>query len=451
MKIFNKTILTAALALCGIGTAMAQDAAPAENMYLIKGDRVIGKYAVDDVDYVSFKVPEGVQEESLWLTVDKVGKNNVTYTVNTIDPNATYAHGFVSYYDANYYAMDYYGDFIENLTEEEVAHILQIYIQYVGYLGSGTTQYTRTDWESDGFYNINVTPGTMYYLCAWEVDPVTETPNDNFVYDTFTTEEPGESSAELSVKFLRQNSEGLAFEISGSDDILYIKTVYGALNDMRDYFQMFGMDFLMGTFAETYNISDLQGMSNSKPEIEAATWPAYESGEYILMVRAYDKDGNVVEKQEIAVFVGEEVPGPEIKIFSKSKGDGKVSVNFEISPSNVEEAYVRMMLENDVNDYLNNGWELWELATSSNATDITDIINRDGEYTFKADGLDDQWYSLLIYAKDKDGGKTTQRINFNMLEDSYWDIPAAAHAPKLRKVAAIPQSKSRKPTIKKVK
>ena len=33
-----------------------------ETMYLIKGDKVVGKYAVADVDYAAFTLPEGVQD-----------------------------------------------------------------------------------------------------------------------------------------------------------------------------------------------------------------------------------------------------------------------------------------------------------------------------------------------------------------------------------------------------
>lgn len=449
MKLFKKTILSAFMAVAAFGSAFAQDT-QAENMYLIKGDRVIGKYAVDAVDYLSFKVPDGVSEESLWLTVDNFGKNNVTYTVNTLDLNAAYAHGLVSYYDANYLALDYYGDMIDNLTDEEVEQILKACLPYVAYLGIGTNHYTRTDWESDGRYNINVTPGTMYYVCAWQVDPVTQEPLETFVYDSFTTLEPGESSAELSVKFKRQNSLGLAFDINGSDEILYISTVFGELNVMSFYYEVYGPELLFGMFGQNWTIAAMQGMSTADDDVEAATWPAYESGEYILMVRAYDADGNKVERMAVAEYQGEESTGPEIKIFSKSKGDGKVSVNFEITPSNVSEAYVRLMKENDVNDSLNDGWELWELATSSKATDITDIINRDGEYTFKADNLDDSWYTILIYAKDKNDGKTTLRINFNTLEGSNWDIPSPQHA-QLKHAAARMASKSRKPTFDKVK
>jgi len=55
-----KRILLAMMLVAGMADiSMAQ-----ENMYLIKGNQVVAKYNVDDVDYVSFSLPEGVTESA---------------------------------------------------------------------------------------------------------------------------------------------------------------------------------------------------------------------------------------------------------------------------------------------------------------------------------------------------------------------------------------------------
>lgn len=449
MNFISKTIFAAmAAATCLCGAAQETDN---QNMYLIKGDRVVGRYDVDAVDYVTFKKPEGIQESNLWLSVDNVTKNTVTYTVNTIAPTITYAHGFVSYYDVNYLAMDEFGDFFENLEEADQVSLLQTILPYCAYLGVGTETVTRTDFEPDGFSRIVLTPGTPFFLCAWEVDPATQKPYETFVYQEFSTEAPGEFAGNFDVTFKRQNSEGLAFDISGSSDILYITTAFGEKNMMDLYVEYYGEDFLFGTFGQTFTLDVLQGENEIGDGIEAATWPAYETGDYVLMVRAYDANGDMKAVNCEAHYEGETAAGPEITIFSKSKGDGKVSVNFEVSPNKVSEAYVRMLLENTVEDRLNSGWELWEIASGGDAIDIYDDIRNYGEYTFKADGIDDQWHTLLIYARDMDGNRTTLRINFNMLEDSNWSIYEPVYnAPARRAIARI-ASKSRKPTLDKVK
>ena len=114
--------------------------------------------------------------------------------------------------------------------------------------------------------------------------------------------------------------------------------------------------------------------------------------------------------------------GPDIRIFSKEKGDGYVNINFEIAPSNVEEAYVRLCQEDFVLDRLNMGYELHEIACGGDATDITSAINNSGEYTFKADGLENEWKALLIYAKDENGHRTTLRVNFFPDTQTEWAI-----------------------------
>lgn len=454
MTLNFKHILAGA-AMAAAFLASAQTEADNSKMYLIKGDRVVGKYAVEDVDYVSFNLPEGIKDENLWLTIGNVGKNNITYTVNTADANTTYAHGIVSEWDMWYAAMDTYGDYVENLNEEEVAGLLQGLLPYVAYKGVGAQQYTLTDWDLIFNYHINVTPGTTYYVCAWEVDPVTEKPYDLFVYDTVTTLAPEQSTANLSVNFVRQNEEGLAFDIQGSDDILYVTTAFGEKNMMEIYTQYYGADLLFGVFGQSFTIASLQGENEINSDIEAATWPAYEDGEYILMVRAYDAQGNMTYAEATATFTEtKEDKGPEIKIWSKTKGDGKVSVNFEITPSNVEEAYVRMMEMNAVDDRLNIGYELYELAMGGDSTDITAKINTEGEYTFKADNIDDKWYTILIYAKDKTGARTAMRLDFNTVEGSNWYVGDPVHAPSRpskNNIAARMMHKGHKPTINKVK
>ena len=53
----KKTILTAAACLLMAGSLQAQ-----ETLYLVKGDRVVGKYNVADIDYATFELPEGVKD-----------------------------------------------------------------------------------------------------------------------------------------------------------------------------------------------------------------------------------------------------------------------------------------------------------------------------------------------------------------------------------------------------
>lgn len=443
---FIKSILFAGVAAMSIG-AMAQDN---NTMYLIKGDRVVGKYAVDAVDYATFKLPEGIHDEPVWVTVDNAGKNTVTYSVGTQDESINYAHGIISYYEVNYLAMDQFGDYFQNLEEADQVACLQAYLPYVGYAGFGNQTYTMTDWMSDGTGGkFTVTPGTEYYACAWEIDPNTFKPLEAFSYAKFETLAPGESSVTLTLESLGANSQGLGFSITGSDDILYVTTVYGMKEMMESYAAVFGMDFLFGTFGQSWTLSDLAGVdANGVPN---ATWPVSDSGEYILMVRAYDAEGNMKYASITESAEGEKGEGPTINILSRSKSqtDRTVSINFEVTPSNVSEAYVIMLPENDVDDMLNDGWALYEIASGSKATDIYDDIRSMGEYTFKADNLDDKWYSIIIYARDMDGNRTCIRPSFNIYDDTEWFDYNPVHAPAHKQALMLKNSRKNNPTIRK--
>lgn len=432
-----KKIYTAALAaLVAAGssfTASAQTENP-ESLYLVKDNHVVGKYGVNDVDYITFNLPEGVVDSPITLSVNSVGKNTVTYTVATQTPAVAYVHNIVSEYLANVYALTYFGDGIGNLDEDSFNYVLKLCLQSSGYFGAGTQTYTQTDYQDDGTGNeyytarFSVVPGTKYYLVAWEVDPVTEEPKETINVTTFTTLAPGKSPYDVKVKSLGQKDEYISFDFSGtSEDLLYISTVFGLRSTIEGYAAVYGEDNLFGSWAQNWTLDEL---------LADADWMADGSGEYVMLCRGYDADGNMSSSEPVYVQFEEAAgEGPVVTIFSKSKGDGHVSINFEIAPSNVEEAYVYLDTENNVDDMLNDGWELWEIASRASATDITSDINKFGETTYNAEVEDNVWYSVLIYAKDQDGNRSVTRINFSTLEGSSWDISTQSKAvPAIKKL-----------------
>lgn len=445
----KKSIIAAVMTVATLGAAAQQGH---DTMYLVKGDRVVGKYNVEDVDYATFSLPEGVADDNIWLGVDKVGKNTVTYTVNTVNDFTAYAHNILSYYEVNYMAMDAAGESWESLGDEDKNYILQYTLSYNAYVGAGTKSYTQTDWMLDNTGDdsrFNVTPGTRYFLCAWEIDPVSGAPLDTFVWEEIKTEDPAASPAALDLSFLRFNEEGAAFSITAGSEMSYVVTCWGFKDGMKFYEEVYGLDFLLGTFGQRWAVDFLQGDGDLRPGIENATWPTDGPGEYILYVRGYDMNGDVVDKEITVVYEEEKVGGPEITIFSKEKSDGHVKINFEIAPSNVEEAYVRMLDENTVDDRLNMGYELHEIAMGGDAADITSAINTTGEYTFESNDVPESWQSILIYAKDKDGKRTTLRINFNTLDQSEWSIYNPVFAAPARKLQVKTIRNKRNPSIRK--
>lgn len=427
----KQTILAAAIVMTAAGAA-----AENETMYLVKGDRVVAKYAVDDVDYITFNLSDDVTDQNLWLTLDNVGKNTVTYTVNTNGSDVAYAHNLLSYYDVNYTAMDMYGDMLENLDEESVLDCIQYTLSYNAFVGIGSHTFTQNDFEqydpASEIYRFSVIPGTKYYLCAWQIDPQTQEPMADFVFEELTTEAPSEVDLNLNVTLREIIEDGMVFDFTGSANIQYVRTCWGMKDQMDAYVQYYGLDFLMGTFGQNWSLAFLAGTGDYGNGIPNSTWMVYDPGEYVMYVNAYDAEGNVQSASYVFDYqgTGDTDNAPVISIFSKEKSEGHVKVNFEISPNNVEEAYVRMMSENMVDDRLNMGYTYPELAMGGNSIEITNEINTTGEYTFESDEVEEQWNTILIYAKSKEGGVTTMRLNFYPDSDSDWSIYQPFHAPK---------------------
>lgn len=411
------------LMVAAVGIAATFQLSAQDTMYLVKGDRVVGKYNVEDVEYVTFDLPDGVHDENLWITANNAGKNTLSYSVGTTSDNVAYAHGIVSYYQANLIAMGEIGESFENLSDEDKVAVLQALIPYDAYLGKGTQTYNMTHGAADGTGSyFTVLPNTPYYACAWEVDPTTEEPKETFAYTEIKTQAPGQSSYHFDVTFVEQNEYGLQYKFEGDPEIVNVYTFYGLKENLDIFNQMYGLDFMFGTWGALYTLDLLNGEGELYPGVSNSIWSVYDAGEYSLYARAIDVNGDIIDKVITVEAVGEEKEGPQINIFSKSKGNGSVSVNFEITPSNVEEAYVRLLPENDCDDKINDQYTLWEIVAHSSAIDVTSDINRFGEYTFTTSDFDTGlWQTILIGAKDSDGNTTVLRLDFNNLEGSEWN------------------------------
>lgn len=409
-------LISAALLAATVFGAAAQ-----EKIYLVKGDHVVGKYDIDEVDYATFKLPEGVIDAPVWINIDKKTKNSISYTVNTTNPNSSYVHSVMSEPWLDSYSLSQLGDFFEALNDEDKSLLIKTLLPYADtFVGQGKTSTTVTDFMQVGGFHMNVMPGIKHYVVAWPIDSDTEElSGEEYAVEEVSTDAPGQSSATFSVDFIRQNREGLAFNFSFSDEIMYVRTIYGVKDIMEKSIEFYGKDQLFAMFGAIWSPSELTGFGEVADDIENATWPVAGDGEYIMIARAYDANGDMVESQVVAVAEAEKKAGPVIKIFSKEATNSGAIVNFEITPSNVEEAYVRVMGMNDCDDRLNMGYEYHELAMGGDATEITSIINTTGEYTLKVTDLDEGWYSILIYAKNDDG-RTTQRLDFYTEAGSIW-------------------------------
>lgn len=404
-----------------LASAAAAPASAQQTMYLVKDNHVIATYDVDAVDYVTFNPGDDVERAPLWLNVTNVGKNTVTYKVNTADQTTTYVHALVSHYDLNLYALSYYDDEFDNLPEGTKRILFEGFLES-GYVAQGDKEFTMTDYEDDGtgggLYEsrFSVRAGVKYYLLAAPANLETEEIDGaNLVAEVVKTKDAGQSALPLSFSLVSAENEVATFDLTGtSTEFKYLITCLLTKPIADLYIGLYGSDFIINTWGQAWPVDDL---------LADARWNVDASGEYSMLVRGVDANGDIHDTRcDFTYAASASENGPTISIFSKSKENGTLSINFEIAPSNVEEAYVYLDTENNVDDLRNDGWELYEIASRSSAIDITNEINTMGEYTFTQAITSEQWQTLLIYAKDKDGNRTICRINFDMWPDSQWDI-----------------------------
>lgn len=388
-----------------------------EMMYLIKGNQVVAKYSTDDVDYISFKLPEGVKEDEVIINVTETGKNYITYNIKTIIPTKSYIHYFMQENIVNLYLLSYYGKDINTASEEEFNAIIRTLL-YDGFLSTGSNTFTFRDGDTDGFGKYEILAGQRYIIAAADMNETMDAFGENLYYTIAETLPAERSQGTLNVSYegLTEESNSL-FKFEASDDIVKIYTMYGFKENLDYFINEYGLEDAITTFAGYFPPSELEN--------DTQGWQIDGEADYSMYALGVDANGDWTEIQSVTVHIVppvKETVGPQIKIFSKEKSEGHVSVNFEIAPSNVDEAYVRLMGENDCDNYINMGYTLPELAAGGDATDITNDIHKTGEYTYTNNEVPERWNSLLIMAKNEEG-TTVTRINFwPDDETSTWDI-----------------------------
>lgn len=418
-----------------------------DQIYLIKGNKVVAKYASTDVDYVSFKLPEGVTEDPFEMAIEETGKNYVKYSIKPTQKDRYYVHTMVEENFIDYLLQEYFETTLEEVDDATLTSCLNIFLYSYGLLGKGDMVFNYKDGEMiDEDYSLTVLAGQKYYVIACYLNDAADDLEGTTMYATTKTETAGVSNETLTVAYTGLNEDGEAtFKFDMSQGVRTIFTMYG-YKEVLDYFiAAYGYEYTIFLYGEQWTPEELANNPYG--------WYVEDKAEYSMYALGIDANGDWV-KAETHPFIEpieQTVEGPKINIFSKSKDNGSVSVNFEITPSNVSEAYVRLLGESACDDKLNQGYNLAEVAAMSDAIDITSNINSAGEYTYKNSAVPTGWQTLLIMAKNADG-TTVTRINFNAyLADSEWDlneniaITSAASAPRLEIPAGKVPTVSAKP------
>ncbi len=138
----SRIIVILSIMLGFVASVCAQD-----QIYLIKGNKVVAKYASSDVDYVSFKLPEGVTEDPFELAIEETGKNYVKYSVKPTDSDRYYVHTMVQESLVDYILQEYFETTLAEADDATLASALNICLYSYGLIGKGEMVFNYKDGE----------------------------------------------------------------------------------------------------------------------------------------------------------------------------------------------------------------------------------------------------------------------------------------------------------------
>lgn len=394
-----------------------------ETVYLVKGKKVVGKYKVADVDYLTFNLPDSVQDGlSAEVSAVGAGKNYISYKVTTKDTEQYYGHYFFQSPVLDTMLRTYYGTTVDEADEETLNYVIKLLVGNYGYMDQGTQTFTISNGTDDGYgRDFFVPAGQDFYVAAVNVTETTSTGGtlgDEVSLVKLSTLAPGESKETIGLKFLALDDEGNAtYDIEPSSGIVTLYTLFGSKRSLDQAESLYGADYVLYAQGDSWTAADWASYGAQQ------SWEIDGENDYVMKVVGFDVNGDrvsVSDEQHLALQTG---GCPTVSVGDKSSGDGAVSVAFTIEPQTVSSAHVRLMLENDLKDALNvPGATLDQVAVAGDAQDITSSITSDGAYTFTASDLSRGWYTLLISATT-DAGTTVTKASFHShLTGFTWEI-----------------------------
>ncbi len=416
------------------------------------GDNTVATVELAEDDYISFGRPEGVPEQkNVEIAKTDVGKNYVTYKVETKQANKLYVHMLLkkSYVDLLYMQLNS-GATLDETNEDAMKAIFKTLI-YANNAetGTGTQTYTYTNGEKDESGVTQFIPsGQDYYIVTCGVT-VTSGDNasldDDMTWVKVHTTNPAESSQTLSVEYKGLDANGNAFfDVQSGEDIKTLHMVLGTAKSIDEFITLYGYDYMMFTQGTDFTRDQWIELGNDNEQV----WSISKEGDYSFYVLGIDKDGNWVKAQVLNQHIKPLSSNdcPEVSITNYMSGDsnedgvGEVAVRYEIKTKaeSIKKAKLLVMKENSwdnaLNEYMKSGnydkpSDAWAVCVenSTDATDVTDGVKELGNtFTFKRSFTADErgWY-VIVFAVTDDYGTTVTRASFNSHMDSnnaQWDI-----------------------------
>lgn len=145
----------------------------AQRIYLIKGNKVVETYSLNEVDYMSFELPADVEAPDFDIEIGEVGYNNVSWKIIPRDPEMTYYTGV------------YTEDALRNRFDYSVDKLCEILFHDMSFLasmiGMDPEEFMEQQVLAKGeqsFYDSQQGPDTEYVIlafgCSNEGKPLTK-------------------------------------------------------------------------------------------------------------------------------------------------------------------------------------------------------------------------------------------------------------------------------------
>ena len=404
-------LLTAAMTAA---TAQAQ-----QTVTLGKGDTTVAKFELNDGDYVTFDRPAGAEEQNrVEVTETKTGKNYINYTVITAADDQRYGHMLLQSSFLELYLTQYYGQSLSTVEDATLKQIFKVlFSSGYGYINQGSLAFEIKDGMSDGGTGTFFVPaGQEYYIVTVDCDADYKMGN-NVSYTKVKTVDPDDSTETIDVEYKGLDSDGNALvSVTPSAGIATLHTVFGTKKSIDQFVNVYGYNYLMFGLGDSFTAEQWNSMSDSDKALSID-----KEDDYTFLALGIDENGDWVKNQIDLHFKPANTTNlPEVDVTSKTAGEGAVNITFSVTPKDVSKATVRLIGENALNNELNTGKTLADVAAEE-ATDITDTVKANGEYTFSQSDITRGWYAVLCAATNDYGTTVTKAVFHTHLENFEWE------------------------------
>lgn len=365
----------------------------AQRIYLIKDNKVVETYSLDEVDYMSFELSEDVEAPDFDIEIGEVGYNNVSWKVIPRDPEMTY------------YTAVYTEDALRNRFEYSVDKLCEILFHDMQFLASMVGVDVETFMEQQilskgegSFSDYQQGPDTEYIILAFGCSKSGEALTESYCRKVFAT--PPMPMNGLTVGFDIDNStNNVKIKFTPSDKTVRYLTEVRAAGEEFDAQSWVNTLVWRGSIAERTPQETIE-LNTSVGDVEKtfALDPATDYVVYSYSVAMVGDDPIVNSHVSQHTFTSGAVAKTDMTFELTASDITPVTANVNIVPSNndpysyglVKAADVVGLTDLEIAEkyFSENAFAVdWNASTGSRTVNF-DGLESDTEYVFVAFGYE---------------------------------------------------------------